>query len=337
VEADVDESSFFMRLLQKTRIVGKRRKLEMKHWLFVPVVAVALSPGFVSAQDTAYKALRTIGAQRGEKSLNQVISISGQSGRPQPVDWRIALDDPTARGGVRELDIVSGQISSERTPARPSQARSRPIDLTKLNLDSDGAFRAAEQEASRNQVGFDSINYQLIADSATGQPVWNLEIFDYEQRPVGNVRVAASNGTLISSGNWVSQRADVDAQQRHRHSDDEALAGPPPSGSRDSRPPTDYRQPDSQDQKYDSADDASAEQPGGTVGERANRYGAAVVNFGQTVVHRTTRVFQTVGGWFQEKFTGRNTIDPKHGQDSDDDDDNNDQPPPSSGPYNRPD
>jgi hypothetical protein len=308
----------------------------MKHWLFVPIVAVALSPGFVSAQDTAYKALRTIGTQRGEKALNQVVSISGQSGRPQPVDWRIALDDPTARGGVRELDIVSGQISSERTPVRPAQALSKPIDLTKLNLDSDGAFRAAEQEASRNQVGFDSVSYQLAADSATGQPIWTLQIFDYEQRPVGTVRIAASNGTLVSSGNWVPQRGDVDAQQRHRHSDDEALAGSPPSGSRDSRPPADYRQPEDQDRKYDSADDASAEQPGGTVGERANRYGAAVAHFGQTVVHRTTRVFQTVGGWFQEKFTGRNTIDPKHGQVDEDGDDNNDQPPQPPVPYSRP-
>jgi hypothetical protein len=306
----------------------------MKHWLFVPIVAVALSPGFVSAQDTAYKALRTIGAQRGEKALNQVIAISGQSGRPQPADWRITLDDPSARGGVRELEIVSGQISSERTPVRQSQAPSRPIDLTKLNLDSDGAFRAAEQEASRNQVGFDSVSYQLAADSATGQPVWTLEIFDYEQRPVGTVRIAASNGTLVSSGNWVPQRADVNAQQRHRHSDDEALAGSPPSDSRDSRPPADYRQPEDQDRKYDSADDSSAEQPGGTVAERTNRYGAAVVHFGQTVVHRTTRVFQTVGGWFQEKFTGRNTIDPKHGQVDEDDDDKDDQSPPV--PYSRP-
>src|SRR5271165_829196 len=198
----------------------------MKHWLFVPIVAVALSPGFVSAQDTAYKALRTIGAQRGEKALNQVIAISGQSGRPQPVDWRITLDDPTARGGVRELDIVSGQISPERTPVRQSQAPSRPIDLTKLNLDSDGAFRAADQEASRNQVGFDSINYKLVTD-ATGQPMWILEIFDYEQRPVGTMRIAAANGALVSSGNWVPQRGDVGLRQGPRHSDEEPLAGTP--------------------------------------------------------------------------------------------------------------
>jgi hypothetical protein len=303
----------------------------MKHWLCVPFVAIALSPGFVSAEDTAYKALRTIGTQRGEKALNQVTAISGQSGRPQPVDWRIDLDDPAARGGVRELDIVSGRITSERTPVHPSQAGSEPIDLTKLNLDSDGAFRAAEKEASRNQVGFDSVNYRLAVDGATGQPVWTLEMFDYEQRPVGAVRVAAGNGTLVSSGNWAPQRGDRDAQPRQRHADEEALAGPPPPpSSGENRPPADYRQPEYQDRKYDSAEDDSDEHAGETVGDRANRYGSSVVHFGQDVVHRTTRVFQTVGGWFQEKFTGRNTIDPKHGQDEDQGD-NDDQP----GPYNR--
>ena len=63
----------------------------------------------------------------------------------------------------------------------------------------------------------------------------------------------------------------------------------------------------------------SEEQRGGTIGERANRFGSSVVQFGQGVAHKTTRIFQTVGGWFQEKFTGRNTIDPKHGQDDDSD------------------
>jgi hypothetical protein len=161
-------------------------------------------------------------------------------------------------------------------------------------------------------------------------------MFDYEQRPVGTVRIAASNGTLISSTNWIPQRADVDARQRQRHSDDEALAGPPTSGSGspDGRPPADYRQQESQDQKYDSADEDSGEQSGGTVGERANRFGAGVVHFGQKVAHRATRVFQTVGGWFQEKFTGRNTINPNHGQVDDDDDENESPPPPV--PYRRP-
>jgi hypothetical protein len=286
----------------------------MKRGLFVLLMAGAFVPGFVSAQDTAYKALRTLGAQRGEKALNQVTAIVGQSGRPQPVAWRIVLDDPAARGGERELDIVSGQISSERTPVRSPAAGSNPIDLTKLNLDSDGAFRTAENEASRNQVGFDSVNYRLTVDTASGQPVWNLDMFDYEQRPVGTVRIAASNGTLLSAANWVPETR----QQAQQRSDSEALAGAPPPVYGDVNPPANYRRPEYQD-RGDASEDNSDEHTGETVRDRANRYGSSVVQFGKTVAHKTTRVFQTVGGWFQEKFTGRNTIDPKHGQDDDSD------------------
>jgi hypothetical protein len=299
----------------------------MKRWLLFPLLVIALAPGFVKAQDTAYKALRAIGAQRGEKALNQVIAISGSSGRPQPADWRISLNDPQARGGVREMEIVSGQISTERTPARPEIAGAPPIDLTKLNVDSDGAFHTAEQEASRNGVGFDSVNYRLTAD-ASGQPVWSLELFDYEQRPVGKVRIAASNNTLLSATNWVQDRNAGPVARRSHQSDEEGLAEPPPAPVGPDRPPADYRQPEYQDRHRNYSDEASDEHL--PLSERANRFGASVADFGRSVVHRTTRVFQTVGGWFQEKFTGRNTIDPKRGQDEDDEQ------PLSSDPYSRP-
>jgi hypothetical protein len=301
----------------------------MNRWLFFPLLAIGFTPGFVTAQDTAYKALRTIGTQRGEKALNQVVAISGQFGRPQPVDWRISLNDPAARGGVRELEIVSGQISSERTPARPEAGGTTPIDLTKLNVDSDGAFHTGEKEASRNQVGFDSINYRLAAD-ADGQPVWTLELFDYEQRPVGKVRIAASNNALLSATDWVQERSSRPVAQRSHPSDEEALAGPPPSSIGTDRPPADYYQPEYRDRHHDSSDEDSDEHAGETAGERANHFGASVVNFGRSVTHKTTRIFQTVGGWFQEKFTGRNTIDPKRGQDDDDEQSR------SSHPYSRP-
>ena len=287
----------------------------MNRWLFVSLFVVGFTHGFAKAEDTAYKALRAVGAQRGEKALNQVVAISGQSGRPQPVDWRISLNDPAARGGVRELDIVSGQISSERTPARPDAAGMAPVDLTKLNVDSDGAFHTAEQEASRNQVGFDSVNYRLALDAASGKPVWTLELFDYEQRPVGRVRISAANANVLSATDWVHDRNSV--TRRSHESDEEALAGPPP-------PPVesgnDYRQPEYRegDRHRDSSVEDSDDQTGVTEGDRTNHFGSSIADFGRSVAHRTTRIFQTVGGWFQERFTGRNTIDPKHGQDEDD-------------------
>jgi hypothetical protein len=47
----------------------------MNRWLFVPLLVIGFTPGFVAAQDTAYKALRAMGTQRGEKALNQVVVI----------------------------------------------------------------------------------------------------------------------------------------------------------------------------------------------------------------------------------------------------------------------
>ena len=114
---------------------------------------------------------------------------------------------------------------------------------------------------------------------------------------------------------------------RSHESDEEALAGPqPPPAESDN----DYRQPEYRqgDHHHDSSVEDSDGQTGETVGERTNHFGSSIADFGRSVVHRTTRVFQTVGGWFQEKFTGRNTIDPKHGQDEDDEQ--------SSDPYSRP-
>jgi hypothetical protein len=313
----------------------------MNRWLLVLLMAGACAPGFVSAQETAYKALRTVGAQRGEKALNQVVAIVGESGRPQPVAWRVTLDDPGARGGERELDVVSGRISSERTPARSPASGIRPIDLTKLNLDSDAAFRAAEQEARRNQVGFDCMNYRLSVDAASGQAVWTLVMLDYEQRPVGTVRIAASNGTLLSAGNWVSEGQVVHGPTARQHSDAEALAGPPAPANRDVNPPADYRQPENQDQKVASSSDDYDVHAGETAVQQANRYGATVLQFGHTVVRKTTRAFQTVGGWFQEKFTGHNTVDPKHTQDGDSEQeessvDRSSQLGPAHDPYNQP-
>ncbi len=313
----------------------------MKRLLFVLVLAGALAPGFVLAQDTAYKALRAVGTKRGEKALGQVTALIGHSGKPQPIDWLVTLDDPVARGGARELDIVAGQISSERTPVHPEGGGLPPIDLTKLNLDSDGAFQTAEREAKKNQVGFDSVNYKLSVEGGSGDPIWTLELFDYEQRPVGTVRIAASNGQLISANNWVPTKQEANSHRppgppppQSGQADSEALnepepppaGGPPPPSSDDTHPPRDYHDSTASDEDSDS-------HSGGSVTDRANRFGASVVEFGHHVAHRTTRVLQTVGGWFQQKFTGHNTIDPKH---SEDDGDNSDDQSPDQDRYSKP-
>jgi hypothetical protein len=47
-------------------------------------------------------------------------------------------------------------------------------------------------------VGFDSLDYRLMNDRATGLPVYQLELKDAGKRVVGNLKLDAMNGRLLS-------------------------------------------------------------------------------------------------------------------------------------------
>ena len=159
---------------------------------------IAASP----SPDTAYQALRTVGAQRGADVLKHVIEVQGQGGIPQPIVWRVVLDDPAARGSVREVDVAHGRIVAEHTPLRAysGSAAGALIDFHKLNLDSSGAFTVAEKEAQKARIGFDSVDYILrTGDGPNADPVWVIHMMDGAHRSIGTMSVAADSGAVVSS------------------------------------------------------------------------------------------------------------------------------------------
>jgi hypothetical protein len=166
-------------------------------------VAIALFlsalPLLAAGPDTAYQALRTVGSERGADSLNHVIEVEGRGGVPQPVIWRVVLDDPAARGGVRELDVAHGKIVAEHTPTRAYSGSSAGalIDFHKLNLDSAGAFTVAEKEAQKAHVGFDSVDYTLrTGDGPDASPVWVIHMMDGARHSVGTLSLGADTGVI---------------------------------------------------------------------------------------------------------------------------------------------
>ena len=143
--------------------------------------AFALCAGalpLLAAPDTAYQALRTVSAQRGDDVLKHVIEVQGVSGVPQPNIWRVVLDDPAARGGVREIDVAHGKITAEHTPVRAYGGSSAGalIDFHKLDLDSSGVF---------------------TGDGADASPVWVIHMMDASHHSVGTLSVAADTGAIV--------------------------------------------------------------------------------------------------------------------------------------------
>ena len=201
----------------------------MKPLLILGVLFCALAAP-LSAADTAYAALRVYGKKEGEQALYRVVELRGKAGTPQPTSWKLTIDDPRARGGVREIEVRGGRIVGERTPV--GHDFGPQMNFNQLNLDSDGAFTVVNQEAEKRGIAFDRLDYALRSGSGGGAPLWTVELFDGRNGRVGLLRIAADSGAIVEQNfnadrRFAGDRAYVE-DDRHRDPDRDAR-------SRDSR------------------------------------------------------------------------------------------------------
>lgn len=147
-----------------------------------------------SNHPTAYTALRTVQKALGIKALEQVVEVTGRDGVPQPYVWKVTLREPD---GTREVDVAAGKITGQHKMPGKFVTGTGTLHLQELNLDSSGAFDAANAQALKVRVRFDSLNY-VLAIGDGGKPVWTLELFNQDGGSIGRMRLAAYNGTIAS-------------------------------------------------------------------------------------------------------------------------------------------
>ncbi len=145
--------------------------------------------------ETAYSALRVVGAQRGEEVLKQVIEVRSD-GTQQPAAWKIVVLDPHARAGVREIEVRNGRIANESTPKKARQV-SGPMDLAKLNLDSEGVVEVINQEKAAPTCA-ERIDYTLANRADGGAPVWTLKMRPPRMGTIATMEIAADTGEVLS-------------------------------------------------------------------------------------------------------------------------------------------
>lgn len=147
------------------------------------------------ATETAYSALKVGCAAIGKDAHNRVLEVSGEGGRPQPLVWKITVEDTGARGGLTEVEVQKGRVISQRRPvSRTTGAR---LNLSAIQLDSDGVFSVANSEAIRAGVSFDRLNYSLTAANQAGLPTWSVELLSGPSQRVGSLKIAADNALVL--------------------------------------------------------------------------------------------------------------------------------------------
>jgi len=154
------------------------------------------APAWADENATAYEALRVVGREFGRDALHQIVSITGTKGNPQPEKWKIVLEDPQG-GGVREVEVANGNIASDGTAEADvaGSTEGAMIDISRLNLDSSGAYALASHTADASHTSFATADYILRRDDR-GEPMWIVTLQSRSLRPVGTIYIGASRGIV---------------------------------------------------------------------------------------------------------------------------------------------
>jgi hypothetical protein len=154
------------------------------------------TPVWAEENATAYEALRVLGSEFGRDALQHIVSIRGTKGDPQPEKWKIVVEDPQG-GGVRELQVADGRIDSDDEADRDAAGSTEgaTIDVSRLNLDSSGAYAVASHTADASHISFSTADYTLRTDDR-GEPMWIVTLRNRSFRPVGTIYIGGMQGTV---------------------------------------------------------------------------------------------------------------------------------------------
>jgi hypothetical protein len=154
------------------------------------------TPAWAEENPTVYEALRVVGSELGRDALQQIVSIRGTKGDPQPEKWKIVVEDPEG-GGVRELQVADGKIDSDDRADRDvaGSTEGATIDVSRLNLDSSGAYAVASHTAEASHTSFATADYTLRTDDR-GEPMWIVTLRNRSFRPVGTIYIGGTSGTV---------------------------------------------------------------------------------------------------------------------------------------------
>jgi hypothetical protein len=165
-------------------------------WRALVGLLLLAAPVWAEENLTAYEALRVVGREFGRDALHQIVSITGTKGDPQPEKWKIIVEDPQGRG-LRELEIADGKIDADDTADRgvAGSTEGATIDVSRLNLDSSGAYAVASHTAEASHTSFATADYILRTDDR-GEPMWILTLRSRSSRPVGTIYIGGTRGTV---------------------------------------------------------------------------------------------------------------------------------------------
>lgn len=136
-----------------------------------------------------------------EKYRNGVLKLSADNADPDPDTWYVSAQAGRDDKGMRSIQVASGQIISDK-PAlglREIFSSAKPLDLSKVQLDSREAFDIAQQYAGANGKQIGTVSFVLNQQGSSAVPIWSIWCYGPNGTYFGEMQLLATDGTVISN------------------------------------------------------------------------------------------------------------------------------------------
>jgi hypothetical protein len=129
-----------------------------------------------------------------------VLKVSADNGVPNPTTWYIVAKNSRQDEAMYQIAIAQGQVISEKISLDLRAAiKNSSIDLSKVLVDSAGAWAAGEAYCTRKGKKLGNASYALQQQGRDAAPVWSIWCYDANVKYIGLVKVLATTGAVISS------------------------------------------------------------------------------------------------------------------------------------------
>jgi hypothetical protein len=136
-----------------------------------------------------------------EKYRAGVLKLSADNANPDPVTWYVVAQAGGEKGGMRNLTVSSGEVTSDK-PAlglRQIFSSDKPIDLSKVRIDSRDAFEIAQRYAAANGKTIGSVSFVLNQKGNSAVPIWSVWCYGPSENYFGQMQLLATDGSVISN------------------------------------------------------------------------------------------------------------------------------------------
>ena len=136
-----------------------------------------------------------------DKYRHGVLKLSADNADPNPDTWYVSAQAGPDDKGMRSIEVAAGQIISNKAALglREIFSSAKPLDFSKIQLDSRDIFDIAQQYAGANGKQIGTVSFVLTQQGSSAVPIWSVWCYGPNGTYFGELKLLATDGTVISN------------------------------------------------------------------------------------------------------------------------------------------